>query len=109
MRKSALRVWLGVFGMILLAFPLRADEASEIRQRTQERRPVISELVKAGAVAESANGYLEVRNAAVLGDKAAIVEAENRDRKAAYSAIAKATGLSVEEVARRQAQRLRGQ
>ncbi len=84
-----------------------ANDAAAIRARTAQRRPVISALVKAGAVEEAADGYLKIRDANAVGDKASVVQAENNDRKAAYQQIAKSLGISAKEVGQRQGQRNR--
>jgi len=97
--------WMGLAALLLVVSPLRADDAAKIRARTSERRPVIVALVKSGAVEEADSGFLKIKDAAAVGDKAPVVEAENRDRKAAYAAIARDTGVDAAEVARRQAQR----
>ena len=97
--------WMSLAALLLVVSPLRADEAAEIRARTSERRPVIVALVKSGAVVEADTGLLQVKDAAAVGDKAPVVSAENQDRKTAYAAIARETGVDAEEVARRQAQR----
>jgi len=82
-----------------------ANDAAAIRSRTAERRPVIVALVKAGAVEEADDGYLKIRDANAVGDKAAVVQAENKDRKTAYQQIAQSLGISEAEVGRRQGQR----
>lgn len=103
------RLFAAIAAVLLVVGTTRADEAAEIRARTAARRPVIVELVKAGAIAEAATGFLTVKDATALGDKAPVVEAENKDRRTAYEQIAKATGLTPEEVGRRQAARIRAQ
>lgn len=98
---------IGAMGIALLAVAVHADDAADIRARTEARRPVISALVTSGAVVEESDGYLLVKDAAAVGDKAEVVAAENADRKAAYEAIAKATGATPEAVGKRRAERIR--
>ncbi len=94
------------FCMLLLGATLACgDQAAEIRARTAARRGVVAALVQAGAVVETDDGFLKIKDAETVGDKAPVVAAENADRKLAYEAVAKATGLSAKDVGRRQAQR----
>ncbi len=99
-------IWAGLCWAGLL-WGACGESAEAIRERTTARRPVIAALVADGVVEEASSGYLEVRNAAALGERRAVVEAENADRRKAYEAIAAKTGVSTEAVARRQAQRIR--
>lgn len=78
--------------------PAAADDAQE---RMAARVPAILQLKQAGVVGENNQGYLEFRAAAKEGE--ALVAAENQDRRAAYEAIARKTGASVDQVGRRMA------
>ncbi len=103
-----MRQWIGVVLCCLgLAGSALAETAEAIRERALARRPVIASLVEAGVVAEAPTGYLVIRDADALGERRTVVAAENADRRKAYAAIAAKTGVSVDVVARRQAERLR--
>lgn len=75
--------------------------ASSIKARMKSRLPVIIELKEKGLIGENNRGLLEF-----VGDKqekAAVVAAENEDRKKVYEAIAKQQGTTAELVGKRRA------
>lgn len=74
-----------------------ADAKDEARERRKERRAEVEQLVQSGQAQEGGDGYL-VAKAGLAGDKAALVKAENADRKIGYEAIAKANGKTAAEV-----------
>ena len=78
--------------------------AKEIKARMAERLPVITELKHQGLVGENSVGLLEFVGAAK--EKADVVEAENKDRKVVYQAIAKKTGTTPELVGQRRAKQI---
>ena len=78
--------------------------AKEIKDRMAERLPVIMELKQKGVVGENNQGLLEFVGAAK--EKADVVEAENKDRKTVYKAIAKKTGTTPDIVGQRRAQQI---
>ena len=80
--------------------------AKEVKARMAERLPVIMELKQKGSVGENKLGLLEFVGAAK--DMADVVEAENKDRKMVYNAIAKKTGTTPEIVGQRRAQQIAG-
>jgi uncharacterized protein YdbL (DUF1318 family) len=84
-----------VFSCALLVF-----SAGE-KERMIERVPQISELKAIGVVGERPNGLLGLvkENPAAK----AVVDAENEDRKAVYTDIARSSGASVSTVAMRRA------
>ena len=90
----------GMFAAVPEAFA--AESAATIKANMQKRLPAISALLKRGVVGESNNGYL-----AVLGtlteDERKAVDAENKDRKTVYGAIARQQGVTVELVGQRRA------
>ena len=88
-----------VVGFACLA---QADDMSEAKARRKERKTQIVELVQTGSVQEGADGYL-VAKPGLEAAKAALVKAENADRKIGYEAIAKANGKTVEEVGKQAA------
>lgn len=81
----------------------QADSLSDAKERRKARRAQIIELVKAGDATEGADGCL-VAKAGVDEAKAALVKAENADRKIGYAAIAKANGKTPEEVGKQAAE-----
>jgi len=81
-------------GAALLA---QADAVAAAQARMQERLAQVDVLKAAGQVGEDALGYLTPR--ADLGPRqAALVQAENADRRILYEAVARRTGQTVEEV-----------
>jgi uncharacterized protein YdbL (DUF1318 family) len=71
-------------------------QASNIKERMAARLPTIVELKKEGIIGENNKGYL-----AYVADKRVkqdIVAAENEDRRAVYSAIARQQGTTAEVV-----------
>lgn len=84
--------------------PQPADEMQALKKKFEERFPKVRALKQAGVVGETSDGYLdyvEERSA----DAAAIVDAENADRRKLYELIAKDEGVAPETVARRNALR----
>ena len=76
--------------------------ANDIKARMQERLPTIVTLKAEGLIGENNKGYLEfVPGAAMKNDS--VVSAENQDRQAVYSAIAKQQGTSAKLVGERRA------
>lgn len=69
--------------ILLMAQSLWADP---IKDRMMARLPVINDLKTKGVVGENNQGFLEFRT----GDRAqaAVIDAENQDRRAVYEAIA---------------------
>ena len=90
----------GMFAAVPETFA--AESAATIKANMQKRLPAINALLKRGVVGESNNGYL-----AVLGtlteDEQKLVDAENKDRKTVYGAIARQQGATVELVGQRRA------
>jgi uncharacterized protein YdbL (DUF1318 family) len=71
-------------------------QASDIKERMAARLPTIVELKKEGIIGENNKGYLAyVTDKRVKQD---IVAAENEDRRAVYSAIARQQGTTAEVV-----------
>ncbi|MBL0715999.1 MAG: YdbL family protein [Desulfosarcina sp.] len=82
--------------LILLITP--AVQAGSVKDRMAARNPQIVQLKGKGLVGENNQGYLELRGS----DRAdaALVKAENKDRRLVYKAIAKKTGGTAEQVGR---------
>lgn len=74
---------LALAAVLLMAQSLWADP---IKDRMMARLPVINDLKTKGVVGENNQGFLEFRT----GDRAqaAVIDAENQDRRAVYEAIA---------------------
>jgi uncharacterized protein len=77
------------------------SSSKAIKQRMIERLPVIKSLKDQGIVGENNKGYLEF--VGQKKDKADVINAENKDRKLVYSAIAKQQGTTVEVVGKHRA------
>ena len=89
-----------VVGFACLA---QADAKDDAHARRKARHEQIVQLRQAGQAEEGSDGYLVAK--AGLGEKqAALVKAENADRKVGYEAIAKSNGKTVEEVGRQAAE-----
>ncbi|MBW1840669.1 MAG: YdbL family protein [Deltaproteobacteria bacterium] len=80
--------------------------SAEIKAGMQARLPAIDALKAEGIVGENNSGYLEF----VGGNRknADVVNAENSDRKAVYTAIAKQQGTTADLVGKRRALQIRG-
>lgn len=84
------------------ALPALAANLDAVKERMQERQPAIAELWKDGLIGENNEGYLEARANLSSGQRD-LVEAENRDRRLVYEAIAKRAGSTTEKVAKARA------
>ena len=103
-RKNVLITICSVIAILGIVAPSAWGGAKEIKARMAERLPVIMELKQKGIVGENNLGLLEFVGAAK--DMADVVEAENKDRKVVYNAIAKKTGTTPEIVGQRRAQQI---
>ena len=77
------------------------SSGAEIKQRMIDRLPVVKSLKDKGIVGENNKGYLEF-----IGKKkeqADVVEAENKDRRLVYEAIAKQQSTTAELVGKHRA------
>jgi uncharacterized protein YdbL (DUF1318 family) len=81
---------------------MRADTLREAKARRKARYAQVEQLVQAGRAKEGDEGYL-VAQGALTAEQAALMKAENEDRKTGYAAIAQANGKSVAEVGRQAA------
>lgn len=84
--------------MLILCMALEPVSAADLAQAKA-----------AGQVGEQLDGYLGVVQPNAPADVRALVDGINRERRAAYEAIAKKNGVSVDEVARVTAQKVIGQ
>ena len=78
-----------------------ATDFSAIKARMKERLPVIKSLKVQGIVGENNRGYIELLKDAP--SRADVVEAENRDRRAVYEAIARQENTDLEVVEKHRA------
>lgn len=103
-RKQLLITILLVTAIFSLLATAAWGGAQEIKARMAERLPMIMELKQKGLVGENNVGLLEFVGAAI--EQADVVEAENKDRKIVYEAIAKKTGTAAEIVGQRRARQI---
>jgi uncharacterized protein YdbL (DUF1318 family) len=89
--------FLAVAGLLIVS----AVYAAGIKERMIARLPEINQMKAAGVIGENNRGFLEFM-AGKTGD-AAVVDAENSDRRKVYQAIAKQQGVSPEIVGNRRA------
>lgn len=91
---------------LILATLAHAQDLGAVRQRMNERLPVLDALRSQGAIGEDNRGFTEVREPV---EKAAEISTnENRDRGVVYAAIAKQTGSTPEQVGRARARQIAG-
>ena len=100
-RKTIALIALILFGMTTLA---GAAWGEDIKARMRARLPVIVELKDTGVVGENNKGYLTILKKST--DKKAVIEAENKDRRKIYRAIAKKQGTTAELVGQRRAMKI---
>jgi uncharacterized protein YdbL (DUF1318 family) len=75
--------------------------SDDIKARMIARLPVLRDLKAQGIIGENNQGYLEYRGS--KRPKEDVVQAENQDRRAVYSAIAKQQGATAELVGKQRA------
>lgn len=95
--------WL-LLGYVAAGVSAFADDVDDIKARMKKRLPIILDLKAKGTVGENNEGYLEF-----IGkqkEKADVVAAENKDRKAVYRAIAEKQGTTVEVVGKHRARQI---
>ncbi len=101
MKRKKIIAVLSILILALLITNGYASSAKEIKQRMIARLPEIKALKNKGIVGENNLGYLQfVGN---KKEKADVVNAENRDRKLVYEAIAKQQNTTVEVVGKHRA------
>ena len=72
-----------------------------IKERFEERLPLINKLKKSLTIGENNKGYLTIKDQKITAKDKAIVEAENIDRKKVYTMLASKTNVSLEIVQKR--------
>lgn len=90
--------------LILLVFTCGysfAQDTTELKTRMKERIPVIQALKSKGIIGENNLGYLQFVSSGK--EQEGIVNSENADRKAVYTAIANQQGASADLVGKRRA------
>jgi len=81
-----------------------AQDANELKTRMKERIPVIQALKSKGIIGENNLGYLQFVSS--VKEQEGLVNSENTDRKAVYTAIANQQGASVDLVGKRRANQI---
>lgn len=102
MKRMNSMVSLAIAMVIGVACLAQADDMSDARERRKARRAQVEQLVQTGSLTEGSDGYLAAKGE-LDAAKAALVKAENEDRKIGYEAIAKANGKPVAEVVKQAA------
>jgi uncharacterized protein YdbL (DUF1318 family) len=97
-RKFIIITVLIVFGMATYA---GAAWGQDIKARMRARLPVIVKLKDTGVVGENNKGYLVILKKST--HKKSVIEAENKDRRTIYAAIAKRQGTTPDLVGKRRA------
>ena len=102
MKRAILSSLTIILSIILLSSTTAFSQ--DIKERMKNRLPVIVELKGKGIIGENSQGYLEFVGAA--REKQDLIQAENRDRKAVYKAIAGKQNTTAEKVGKRRAQQI---
>jgi uncharacterized protein YdbL (DUF1318 family) len=102
MNMIRMATWI-VMACIAVGTTAFADALSDAKERRKVRQDSIQQIVKAGDAKEGDQGYLEPK-AGIASDKAALIKAENADRKVGYESIAKANGKNVEAIGKKAAE-----
>lgn len=105
MQAPVSRILIVFLVSVLLAGAGYADSAEAAAARIKDRLPAIDQLKEEGKVGETHEGFLASRKD--LGPRQqSLVDAENKDRRIIYSAVAERTEQSVEEVGKQRAIRI---
>ncbi len=100
-RRFFLVVVIALTAVLCGAFTL---QAASIKDRMLARIPAINALKDKGTIGENNRGFLEFRT----GDKSqqGLINAENKDRRSVYAAIAKKQKVDVALVGQRRAKQI---
>lgn len=97
---------------LFAAGPATADERSELKERFKERYATLTALKRDGKIGETYRGLADLVRERYADDPARegqtiaqFLREENRDRERLYELIAKETGTTPEQVAKRDALR----
>lgn len=82
---------------LALANRAAADELVGVKGRMIQRKGEVQALLAAKAAGENNHGFVEARGK-VSGPQAAVISAENDDRRQVYGAIAAKTGVTPAQV-----------
>ena len=105
--KRFVAIFLSVVVVLLGMAPLAdAEQAAAIKARMAKRLSQLVALEKSGSIGENNQGYLTVRGN-LNTQQAALVNAENADRKAVYRIIAAKTKTTVSHVGKARAASIR--
>jgi len=100
MRKKRAPLFI-ILSLTIVLLLVSTVYAGNIKNRMKNRLPSIVALKQKGVIGETNRGYLAFVGKA--RENAAVVQAENKDRRTVYSAIAKQQGVSTEVVEKRRA------
>ena len=101
LNKNSVILSILLFAMFFLSTNVFAESAKDLKDRMKARLPEINQLKTSGLIGEGNDGLLGFVGGA--SDNAAIVNAENNDRRKVYGAIAKQQGATPEVVGNRRA------
>ena len=90
-----------LIGVVLMCTSSRAQDISAIKVHMEKRLPLIVELKSKGTVGEDKMGYLQCIGG--KREKDDIVQAEKKDNRKVYEAIAQKEGVALEQVGQRRA------
>lgn len=106
MKQSLVTLFSILILVVGLAPVAQADSAGAIKARMAQRLGQVVALKQNGSVGENNQGYLTARKA-LSGKNAALLAAENADRRAVYQIIAGKTKSSASVVGRTRAKSIR--
>lgn len=103
MKKFVLGILFSVLtaGFVVVA---HGQDLGGVKARMEQRLSQVDALKSSGAVGENNRGYLEERGGGA--DVSKVVAAENKDREVVYSALAKQTGTSADQVGKARARQI---
>lgn len=99
MKMKTIKFYALVSCMVMIAMGVLADAKSEAHARRKARKNSVAAIVKSGGASEGVNGYLIARKG-LAKEKIAVVNAENKDRKIGYQAIAKEHKTSIDAISK---------
>jgi len=105
---NSLRIILmALVAMLMLGQPLLASPREELQERFKQRFEQLQKFKADGKAGETFTGYIEAVKTVYANEPAIgeLLKAENADRRALYDLIARETGVSADDVAKRNAAR----
>ena len=106
MKKLTLLFSLALSCFLLSSPPVFSQDEAALKQSIIERVSEIDSLKLSGKVGETNTGVLAQRGA-LSADKTALMNAENKDRRALYGILAKRLKLSIKVVGQGRAEEIR--